>query len=327
MQNDLAPIVLFVYNRPWHTKQTLDALMQNELADQSVLYIFADGAKENATDDQLNKIKEVRQVIRARKWCKEVHIIESDLNKGLANSVISGVTKIVNEYEKIIVLEDDLITSKKFLCYMNEALSLFYNYEKVMQVTGFFFPINIRHTNSAFFITFISSWGWGTWKRAWQYFDPNAFGYEELKKNKVLSKRFNLNGAFPYTDMIQDQMDFKSVDSWAIRWWWTVFQKEGVTLFPDKTFIENIGYGIEGTHTKAENVYATGDLDNQYYIKNFPISDNPDNFYTSQMQKYLSSKHGINKLARSNNFLNIAKKIRHRLSGNRLIFKKKGIVE
>ena len=111
---NLAPIILFVYNRPWHTEKTLEALMGNDRADQSTLYIYADGAKENSSQNQLDKIRKVREVIRKKQWCKEIHILESNENKGLAESIILGVTSIVNRYDQVIVLEDDLITSKHF---------------------------------------------------------------------------------------------------------------------------------------------------------------------------------------------------------------------
>ena len=98
MEKKLAPIVLFVYNRPWHTRQTLEALSKNSLADQSILYIYADGAKENATDAQLNEIKEVRCLIREKKWCKQVEIIEREKNIGVENVMITGITEIINKY-------------------------------------------------------------------------------------------------------------------------------------------------------------------------------------------------------------------------------------
>jgi GT2 family glycosyltransferase len=118
---ELSPIILFVYNRPSHTEQTLKDLMQNELADQSVLYIYADGPKENATEEQIKKINEVRQLIRSKTWCKEAHIKEAEKNKGLADSIIDGGTEQVNKYGKVIVLEHDLITARGFLKYMNKA--------------------------------------------------------------------------------------------------------------------------------------------------------------------------------------------------------------
>ena len=127
----LAPIILFVYNRPWHTEQTLRALMANELAAKSELYIYADGPKPNATDEQLQKIHEVRQLIRQEQWCDKVHIVESEKNKGLADSIIGGVTEIVNKYGKIIVLEDDIVPTTGFLQYMNDALEMYKDDEQV----------------------------------------------------------------------------------------------------------------------------------------------------------------------------------------------------
>ncbi len=216
----LAPIVLFVYNRPSHTEQTLNALMNSDLADQSILYIFADGPKENTTGEQLKKIEGVRQLIRAKQWCKEIHIIESDKNKGLANSIIDGVTQIVNEYGKIIVLEDDLIIGRYFLNYMNTALNEYKQQDRVMQISGFNFPLsNIEHTKSAFFICFVSAWGWGTWERSWKRFDSQASGFERLGLDSALSRQFDLNGVFPYTQMIKNQMIYKTIDSWAYDWY------------------------------------------------------------------------------------------------------------
>lgn len=133
----MAPVVLFVYNRPMHTEQTLEALHQNELADESILYIYADGPKGNLTKDAIEKIIRTRRVIRKKKWCKEVHIIESTHNKGLADSIISGVTDTVNRYGKAIVLEDDVVTSKGFLRYMNDALVMYEHDAGAMHISGF----------------------------------------------------------------------------------------------------------------------------------------------------------------------------------------------
>lgn len=149
--NTLAPIVLFTYNRPHHTQKTLQALMQNELADKSVLYIYCDGAKEHATETDKTNITEVRKVVRSKQWCKEVHIIEAEKNKGLAKSIISAVTEIVGKYGKIIVLEDDIITSKGFLRYMNDALSIYQTQDKVMHVSAYMYPHKERLPETFFF--------------------------------------------------------------------------------------------------------------------------------------------------------------------------------
>lgn len=267
---ELAPIVLFVYNRPWHAAQALAALEKNEQADQSVLYIYADGPKENASGEELQKITEVRNVIRSRQWCREVIIVESPQNKGLANSVIDAVTEVIAKHGKIIVLEDDLLTSVGFLKYMNTALDKYSYNDEVMQVSGFMFPNGLETCNTAFFLPFTTSWGWATWSRAWKQFDVNATGYDLLKTDIAMSKRFDLDGTYPYTEMMFAQMEQHSINSWAIRWWWSVFRKEGVTLFPDSSLIKNIGFGKESTHTSSLDPYKDTEFSSNYFIKYFP---------------------------------------------------------
>lgn len=249
----LAPIALFVYNRPDHLRQTLKALEQNLLASESELYIFADGVKANASEDVLKRIAEVRKVIRENWNFKNIHIKEQEANCGLANSVIKGVTELVNQYGKVIVLEDDLVTARGFLKYMNDALELYANEPKVMQVSGYQFPIKFPEgTPETFFLPLTTSWGWATWKRSWDMFDPMARGWEELKTNADLRHRFDLDGAYPYANMLQNQMENKTIDSWAIRWWWSVFKVSGITLFCNKSLNLNIGFGEFSTHTSNE---------------------------------------------------------------------------
>ncbi len=267
----LAPIILFVYNRPKHTSATLQALAANDLANESVIYIYADGAKENATPIDLKKIDDTRQVIKQHQWCKEVHIILSVSNNGLANSVINGVTQIVNQYGKVIVLEDDLVTSKGFLKYMNDALLKYNDAEQVMQISAHCFPIkNRKRKGEAFFLPFTTSWGWGTWQDAWGKFDVTATGYEQLKTDIELKQKFDIDGTYPYAEMIINQMEKKNIDSWAIRWWWSVFKNKGIVLFPDKSLVDNIGFDNEGTHTNTVNPFAILDFDTNYFIVNFP---------------------------------------------------------
>lgn len=250
----LAPIALFVYNRPDHLRQTLKALEQNLLASESELYIFADGVKANASEDVLKRIAEVRKVIRENWNFKNIHIKEQEANCGLANSVIKGVTELVNQYGKVIVLEDDLVTARGFLKYMNDALELYANEPKVMQVSGYQFPVKFPEgTPETFFLPLTTSWGWATWKRSWDMFDPMARGWEELKTNSDLRHRFDLDGAYPYANMLQNQMENKTIDSWAIRWWWSVFSNQGLVLYAVNSLLVNIGYDLYGTHTKQFN--------------------------------------------------------------------------
>lgn len=243
----VAPIIFFAYNRPLHVKQALEALMENELSDKSDLFIFSDGPKEDASTEQVERIKKVREVIKAKKWCKDVNIIESDRNKGLANSVIAGVTDIVNRFGKAIVVEDDVITSKYFLRYMNEGLDFYQSEERVLSLGSWnYFSHKVPETDT-FFMRNPDSIAWATWKRAWDYFERDSVKLmDELKAHNLIDY-FDLNGNYGYSQMLQDQIDGK-VSSWAIRWTAVVALKNGLALYPSRSLTKHIGFGADATH-------------------------------------------------------------------------------
>jgi len=245
---NFAPIVIFVYNRPWHTEQTLSALSKNELSDQSILYIFSDGAKPDATVEQIEKIKQVRSVIRSKKWCKEVNIIESNKNKGLGNSIIDGVTNVINKYGKIIVLEDDMVTSSQFLKYMNKALDYYLNEKKVWHISGWIYSIETKGLKEAFFWrTMDCAGGWATWEDRWQYFEKNPDKLIETFSNKDIFK-FNLNGTAGMWDQVIGNKEGK-INTWAIFWYATIFKNNGLCLSPSMSFVKNIGLDGSGVHS------------------------------------------------------------------------------
>jgi hypothetical protein len=275
MQNGLAPIVLFVYNRPEHTIRTLEALQKNKLSDQSILYIFSDGYKKGNTTSENSKVDKVREIISNKKWCDQVIINESDNNKGLATSIIEGVSKIINEYGKAIVLEDDLVTSSFFLPFMNEALSRYESADEVKQISGFI-PLKIKTgiSQSSFFLPVTTTWGWGSWKRVWNQVDFNPRDYKEAKS----MPDFNLNGRIDYSGMLETQMESNKISSWGIRFWWDIFKKKGLVLYPDKSLVSNIGMDGTGTHNPINEMNASIDL--EYQIKHYPqeISVLPQNY-------------------------------------------------
>ena len=258
--NNLAPIVLFVYNRPWHTRKTLEALSKNILADQSTLYIYADGPKLNATEKQLNDIKELRTLIREKKWCKEVHIIEQKKNIGIGNSEIIGITEIVNNYGKIIVMEDDLVTSPGFLKYMNDALNLYENEELVFHISGYMFPVK-KKLPETFFYNATSCWGWGTWVRAWKSMNANSIQLWEQLSNSERINEFTMNNLNHFDSLLYqnaileknqeanlETIRSKSGWNWDVCWHTSVFLKNGLCLHPKKSLVRNIGHDSTGLH-------------------------------------------------------------------------------
>lgn len=247
----LAPIALFTYNRLWHSQQTIESLQQNSLAKDSELYIFSDGAK---TKEGQAKVDELRTYLHTVKGFKKVSIQTQDQNLGLANSIINGVTQIIKEFGKIIVLEDDMVSSPHFLSYMNEGLNLYQNEEKLACIHGYRYPIG--ELERPFFVKGADCWGWGTWSRAWKNFNPNGKELLEEIKTKQLSSAFNFSDHYPYVQMLEDQIAGKN-DSWAIRWKASAFLKEQFTLYYHESLIENIGNDNSGTHSEKTDHYRT----------------------------------------------------------------------
>lgn len=264
----LAPIVLFVYNRLGHTRRAVEALQKNGLAKESDLIVYSDAPKNPGAEDA---VSEVRDYIRTISGFKSTSIIERDRNWGLANSVIDGVTSVVNQRGRIIVLEDDLIVSPHFLDFMNRALEK-YEYEpKVIQVSGYMFPIKTRIREDALFLPLTNSWGWATWQRAWLLFDPDSKGYAQLTADPALRKRFNLDGTYDYFSMLEAQLEGR-VDSWAIRWYLATFLSEGLTLYPRQSLVINAGLDGSGTHgDRASRITATIH-DGDFFCRQFPAA-------------------------------------------------------
>lgn len=275
---DFAPIILFVYNRPWHTKQTIEALLKNLEASKSELYVFADGLKSTATEKQSIDLQKTREYIHTISGFKSITIIESELNKGLGNSIINGVTKTLEKYDSVIVLEDDIVVSPHFLRFMNESLCCYQNEEQVICVNGYNIISESKVKESTFFIRGGDCQGWGTWKRAWKQFNPNAKELlDYMNTHQRMQKDYTFNRTMYYMDLLRAVVEGKN-DSWAIRWYTSTFVKGGLCLYPTKSLTQNIGFGEEATNTKSSEqdiVYTRIKASEDYveYTK-IPIKEN-----------------------------------------------------
>jgi len=266
-----APIALFVYNRPWHTKLTLEALSKNKFANESILHIFADGPKKN-TNAEYNKISEVRQLLTEKQWCKEVIIRKAEKNKGLAHSIIDGVTEIVNQYGKVIVLEDDLITSQFFLEFMNKTLDLYESDPEVASIHGYVYNIR-RKLPETFFIKGADCWGWATWKRSWDLFESDGNKLlMEIEKRK-LQQEFDFNGSYPYFEMLKDQNEGR-INSWAIRWYASAFLNNKLTLYPGRSLVFHNGNDGTGSHFVVSNIFDVSLSQTPIVPNRLPLKEN-----------------------------------------------------
>jgi len=284
MQN-LAPIALFVYNRPDHTRRTLNYLQKNLLADESRLFIFSDGAK---TDADKPKVDEVRQLSDEVEGFKSVKVIASDKNKGLANSIIDGVTQLVNEYGKVIVFEDDLLSSPYTLEYFNEALTKYAKEEQVMHIGAYMFDLADKTLPETFFYRIATSWGWATWSRAWKNFEPDVDKLiSQFDKEKI--NKFSIDGTMNFWKQIQEFKAGKN-NSWAIRWYASIFLKGGLVLNPSHSLVHNIGHDGSGVHSNIENTYRVNIA--QKPIKKFPAQIKENEKAHAAIRNFLSGRKG-----------------------------------
>lgn len=251
----MSPIAVFVYNRPDHTKLTIEALRRNKYARESDLFIFSDGAKITGDPgrdrDTENKVNAVRDYIATIGGFRNVTLNLRESNYGLAKNLIEGITEILSRYSRIIVLEDDIITSPAFLTYMNLALERYELVKKVYTVSGYSYIKGYNRKPDlpeTYFLPISCSWSWGTWKDRWEHFDAEASGWERLFKDPRERKRFDFGGFYDYSNMLKAQMQH-DIDSWAIRWYWSIYKKEGLTLFPLKSYVRNNGFDGSGVHT------------------------------------------------------------------------------
>ena len=244
-----APIALFTYNRAEHTKQAVESLLKNKEAKDSDLFIFSDGPK---NEKSIKGVEENRAYIKTLKNgnvngngnFRSVTIIEREKNWGLANSLIAGITEIVNIYGRVIVVEDDLILSPYFLQFMNEALEKYKDEDKVASVSAFLNPIDCEAPET-FFLRYFACWGWATWKRGWDIL---------INDDRVLLKRlrwkkndFNIGGTGPFYGILYcDKIGLN--DSWAVRFYASQFLAGKLQLFPGKTMAIQTGTDGSGTH-------------------------------------------------------------------------------
>ena len=248
----LAPICLFTYNRLAETKKTIVSLQQNFLAKQSDLYIFSDGSK---IQDATVKVEDVRGYLKTVGGFRSVTIFESSINKGLANSIIDGVTTILESNESVIVLEDDLVSSPNFLDFMNQSLNYYKDSTTIFSVTGWSLDLkSLNEIESDFYLCYrMSSWGWGIWKDRWDQiqWDKSHFKSFSISYKKQYSFR---RGGSDLPGMLRDYLHGKN-NSWAIRACYHQFENDLLTLAPQKSKISNVGFGKNATHTKLVNRY------------------------------------------------------------------------
>jgi hypothetical protein len=253
----LAPVVIFVYNRPDHTKSTIEALAKNKLAQNTEVFIYSDAAKNESSEEKVEHVRKYIDSLSQKNFFKSINIVKANTNKGLANSVIAGVSEVIEKYGKAIVVEDDLVSSPDFLQYMNEALDFYEKEDKIWSISGYSYNLGIPSDyKSEVYFTFRGcSWGWATWKNRWDKVDWNVSDYNEFRNSKVLRKNLRRGGR-DMAIMLDAQMQGE-VDSWAIRWCYSQSKLDMLTVYPVVSRIKNIGLDGSGTHSGVTSHFDT----------------------------------------------------------------------
>jgi hypothetical protein len=249
--------------------------MSNSLFEESEVFVFADGPKENATEADVAKIGLVRKLCEPFSNKPNVKLRSSEKNRGLTTSIISGITEIINRYGKVIVVEDDLELSPGFLKYMNDALNLYESEERVMHVGGYMVPHN-KNLPETFFLRAPTIWGWGTWKRAWDRFEVDArvlLKQLEKKFGKDFSYELNINGTYDYTKQLEDIASGK-LDTWDIQWAASIYLDEGLCLHPNNSLSRNNGFDGSGVHCYPSELFKNQNLLNTINLTRIQIEIN-----------------------------------------------------
>jgi Glycosyl transferase family 2 len=260
--SELAPVVLFVYRRPDHLARVLDSLAANKEACNSILYIFSDGPRDETT---AGDVARVRTMIRDLRNFAHIQIVHRENNFGLARNITEGVTQVLRDHERVIVLEDDIVVGKYFLQFMNDALTLYRDEKRVASITGYCYPVTLP-VEATFFIRGAECWSWATWRDRWATFNRNGSELLAGLYAKNLAYEFDYAGAMYFTQMLKDQIAGR-VDSWAIRWHASCFLRELLTLYPGRPLVQNIGF----SDPRATHASNTRTYDVALYQESIPV--------------------------------------------------------
>jgi len=259
------PVAVFVYNRPEHARNTLASLEACQRLEECDIFIFSDGPR---ISEHENGVSQVRSIVRVWASAHKAQLVEQSENIGLARSILDGVSRLCEEYGRVIVVEDDLILHPAFIHFMLSSLDQYESEEGIAQISGYMYPIEKKSGLRSFFLPFTSTWGWATWQHIWKNVDWSAAGSLEMLENSNTNRLFDLNGSYPHTQMLRDKLKNKN-QSWGILFYWWVFSQNLLVLHPSTTLVINTGMDGSGYHTPIypEHSYPLDNLaENQKHL-------------------------------------------------------------
>ena len=246
----IAPICVFLYNRPDHSRKMLYKLQEAEGAKESYLFVFCDGPKEGVTYEEGEKIKEVQKIADEITGFKEVKIIKQPTNIGLANSIIQGVTKVIHEFGSAIVLEDDHLVHSDFLKYINFYLKEYESDKRVMHISGFLRDSYLQFFLPRVFLTrYMDCGSWATWSDRWKKLITDFNIIDDKLCDGFFFKRFNFSKLDYHTYFEPNRNGLKT---WAIFWYFTIAYYNGLCIMPKYSYVKNIGNDGSGSNNVVQ---------------------------------------------------------------------------
>jgi hypothetical protein len=265
-----APIALFTYNRPAHTRLVVESLLRNAEAAASDLFIFSDAPK---APEQVTSVSAVREYVSSITGFRKIQIVERERNLGLARSIVDGVNRLCASHGRAIVLEDDIEVSPFFLRFMNEALDRYSDDKRVTSIGAYTYPIDAELPET-YFLRLPESWGWAVWKRSWDLYEADGAPLLAELRRRRLEHEFDLEGSHGYTQMLADQLKGKN-DSWAVRWHAKTFLRGGLTLYPGRSLTRNLGMDGSGVHCAVTSAYDVELADRPVRLQDIPVAEDP----------------------------------------------------
>jgi glycosyltransferase involved in cell wall biosynthesis len=263
-----APVAVFAYNRPEHLRRTLESLARNPSARERAVTIYAD-APRSARDEE--PVARVRSYVKTVSGFRTVRVVEREENFGLAKSIVSGVTESIEETGEVVVLEDDMVVSPRFLEYMDDALRRYADDERVISAHGYVYPVR-RRLPETFFLRGADCWGWATWRRAWEKFEPDGEALLRRLVERDLVSAFDYDGEAGYMKMLRRQINGE-VDSWAVRWHAAAVVENMLTLYPGTSLLRNIGADGTGRHVGRTSQFDAEVADRRVEVGTAPVEE------------------------------------------------------
>jgi hypothetical protein len=268
----LAPVIFFAYDRPDHAARSLRSLSANRLAGESHLFVYCDGPPEGAQPELSKRIEATRDAVRREARMGGMTIVEAETNLGLMKSIERGTREVLAAHDRAIIVEDDLEVSPGFLEFMNAALDRYAAEEDLMHVSGYMFPVQSRLPD-AFFLKIMASWGWATWRRAFQHYREDAAALLSAIQASGREREFNLDGNYDYLRQLRANAEGRR-RTWAVKWYASMFLRGGLGLFPQRSLVRNFGHDGTGQNSAATQEFDIRKLADHAVLPAGPISEN-----------------------------------------------------